>query len=97
VARRAAEVLKRLKYSNVTARHGDGYQGWSEKAPFEKIILTAAPPQVPKALVEQLAGNGKLVAPEGVENQRIVVMEKLADGSLKRKQSIPVRFVPMVH
>jgi protein-L-isoaspartate(D-aspartate) O-methyltransferase len=97
LARDAASVLKRLSYSNVIPREGDGYRGWPEKALFERIILTAAPPEVPKALVDQLAVNGKLVAPEGVDEQKIVVMEKLPDGSLIRKQSIPVRFVPMVH
>lgn len=97
LARQAAGLLKRLKYSNVVWLEGDGYQGWSEKAPFDRIILTAAPPEVPKALIDQLAVNGKLVAPEGVKKQRIIVMEKHPDGSLSRKQGIPVRFVPMVH
>jgi len=98
LAREAAGVLKRLKYSNVIPREGDGYQGWPENAPFDRIILTAAPPKVPRALIDQLAVRGKLVAPEGVDNQQqIVVMEKRSDGSMNRKQSIPVRFVPMVH
>jgi len=96
LAREVAGLLKRLNYSNVFPREGDGYRGWPEKAPFDRIILTAAPPEVPKALVEQLAVNGKLVAPEGVENQQIVVMEKRPDGSVTRRSSIPVRFVPMV-
>jgi protein-L-isoaspartate(D-aspartate) O-methyltransferase len=97
LARGAAAVLKRLNHSNVMPREGDGYQGWPERAPFERIILTAAPPEVRKALIVQLAVSGKLVAPEGMDKQTIVVMEKLSDGSLSRKQSVQVRFVPMIH
>jgi protein-L-isoaspartate(D-aspartate) O-methyltransferase len=97
LAREAAGVLTRLNYPNVIPREGDGYEGWPEKAPFERIILTAATPEIPQALIDQLAVNGKLVAPEGVEKQKIIVIEKLPDGSLSRKQSIPVHFVPMVH
>ena len=98
LARAAARVLKQLNYTNVTVREGDGYKGWPDKAPFDRIIVTAAPPEVPKALIDQLARGGKLVAPEGEGyQQKIVVIEKLPDGSLRRKESIPVLFVPMVH
>lgn len=96
LARESAAVLKLLGYSNVIPRQGDGYQGWPDHAPFDRIMLTAAPAEIPKALVDQLAAGGKLVAPEGVGKQKIVVLKKRADGSLSRKESIPVRFVPMV-
>ena len=70
--------------------------GWPEKAPFDRILLTAAAPQVPKTLTDQLRVGGKLVAPEGMVLQNLVLLEKRTDGSLQRKVSLPVRFVPMV-
>jgi protein-L-isoaspartate(D-aspartate) O-methyltransferase len=97
LAHESAGLLSRLGCTNVTVRAGDGYLGWPEKAPFDRIILTAAPPAVPKALIGQLAVGGRLIAPEGVSDQVIVVIEKRRDGSLRRTESLPVRFVPMVH
>ncbi len=96
IARRSGELLKQLGCANVFPREGDGYQGWPEKAPFDRIILTAAPPEVPKALTDQLKPGGILVAPVGVQRQELVVIEKRLDGTLKKRSSIPVRFVPMV-
>ena len=96
LARDSAALLKQLGYQNVFVRAGDGYQGWPEQAPFDRILLTAAPPEVPKTLVDQLQAGGKLVAPEGSVLQNLVLLEKRADGSLQRKVSLPVRFVPMV-
>ena len=98
LARRSAELLKNLGFTNVTVRHGDGYLGWPEEAPFERIILTAAPGEIPKTLINQLKAGGKLVAPvEGtVLNQELVVVEKSADGKLRQRSIFPVRFVPMV-
>ena len=96
LARKSAALLKQLGYSNIFVREGDGYKGWPEKAPFDRIILTAAPPDVPKALTDQLKAGGKLVAPVGEGLQQLVVIEKGRDGSLERKANIPVRFVPMV-
>ncbi len=98
LARSSASLLKQLGYSNVTVREGDGYKGWPEEAPFDRIILTAAPPELPKALLAQLARGGKLVAPVGrtVFGQDLVVVEKGADGKLHRRSVIPVMFVPMV-
>jgi protein-L-isoaspartate(D-aspartate) O-methyltransferase len=85
-------------YKNVTVRLGDGYKGWPDQAPFDRIILTAAPPEIPKALVDQLKPGGRLVAPEGrsVWDQELVVIDKGKDGRLKRRAVLPVRFVPMV-
>lgn len=98
LARRSAELLKSLGMKNVTVRLGDGYLGWPEEAPFERIILTAAPGEIPKTLINQLKAGGKLVAPVGgtVLNQDLVVVEKSADGKLRQRSIFPVRFVPMV-
>ena len=98
LAASAAQTLAALQYKNVTVRAGDGYLGWPKKAPFDRILLTAAPPAIPAALTTQLAPGGRLVAPEGEhDNQRLVVIDKLPSGALRRRESIPVRFVPMVH
>ena len=96
LAKSAEETLRRLGYKNVHVRHGDGYQGWPDKAPFDRIILTAAPPEIPQALIDQLAPGGRLVAPEGRGYQELIVIEKTKDGKIRRRKSIPVRFVPMV-
>lgn len=88
--------LERLGYDNVEVRHGDGYRGWPEHAPFDVIILAAAPPVVPPELVAQLAPGGRLVLPVGdLGSQELVVIEKQADGSATRRRVIPVAFVPM--
>jgi len=94
----ATAVLKSLGIRNVTVRCGDGYQGWTEEAPFDRIILTAAPPEIPPALLSQLKLGGKLVAPVGASPfvQNLVVVDKLADGSVRKRSVIPVAFVPMV-
>ena len=92
---RAADVLDGLGYDNINYRIGDGYQGWPEEAPFDAIIVTAAPPSLPQALVDQLKMGGRLVIPVGVYIQDLEVHTKTEDGLEKRKV-IPVRFVPMV-
>jgi protein-L-isoaspartate(D-aspartate) O-methyltransferase len=97
LAASAEQTLKRLGYSNVQVRQGDGYKGWPELAPFDRIILTAAPPEVPRALIDQLRPGGKLVAPVGSNvEQELLVIEKLADGKTRRRTVFPVMFVPMV-
>jgi protein-L-isoaspartate(D-aspartate) O-methyltransferase len=96
LAKSADQALNRLGYKNITVRQGDGYKGWPEKAPFDRIILTAAPPELPQALIDQLAPGGRLVAPVGRAYQELVVIDKTEDGKLRRRRSIPVRFVPMV-
>ncbi|SRR6266545_1985793 len=97
LARSARQRLAGLGVGNVTVRTGDGYTGWPEEAPFDGIILTAAPPEVPRALIDQLAARGRLVAPVGGSwNQELVVIEKRRDGSLRRWSEGGVRFVPMV-
>jgi protein-L-isoaspartate(D-aspartate) O-methyltransferase len=98
LARSSAAALKELGYDNVTVRLGDGYKGWPEHAPFDRIILTAAPPQVPDELIRQLRPGGRLVAPEGasVFGQQLVVIDKKPDGKIAKKAVLPVMFVPMV-
>jgi protein-L-isoaspartate(D-aspartate) O-methyltransferase len=98
LAASAAGTLKRLGFKNIYVRQGDGYKGWPEKAPFDRILLTAAPSEVPPALLDQLKPGGRLVAPVGAGpfSQEIVVIDKMKDGSLKRRRDIPVIFVPMV-
>ena len=94
LADKASAVLKELGYDNIHVRVGDGYYGWEEEAPFDAIILTAAPDEVPAPLLEQLAEGGRLVVPEGKMTQTLVIYQKL-NGKIDRNNSIPVRFVPM--
>jgi protein-L-isoaspartate(D-aspartate) O-methyltransferase len=93
----ARERLARMGYANVKVRIGDGYQGWPEAAPFDRVIVTAAPETVPKALVAQLADGGVLVAPVGPEGetQQLLRLRKRA-GTTTEEHLAPVRFVPMV-
>lgn len=96
LARLAAQTLSDLGYRNVTVREGDGYLGWPDKAPFDRIILTAAPPQLPQILVDELKPGGKLVAPIGSgDDQNLVLVEKSETGKITTKTVLPVRFVPM--
>jgi protein-L-isoaspartate(D-aspartate) O-methyltransferase len=97
LAARARDTLTRLGYRNVQVRSGDGYGGWPEAAPFNKVIVTAAPPGLPQALVDQLAVGGTLVVPVGTQGsgQMMTVVRKTAEG-VTSTQTIPVRFVPMV-
>jgi len=90
----AASVLDRLGYRNIKFRIGDGYMGWPEHAPFDRIIVTAAPEDVPQPLMDQLKEGGRLVAPVGRISQDLVVLEKHKSG-VTRRCTIPVRFVPM--
>jgi protein-L-isoaspartate(D-aspartate) O-methyltransferase len=96
LARSAALVLRTNGFRNVRIREGDGYKGWAEFAPYDKILLTAAPPEIPAELLAQLRPGGRLVAPVGVDAQRLVVVNKLLDGTTETQTILPVRFVPMV-
>ena len=96
LAASSAKTLQRTGCRNVTVRHGDGYQGWPQHAPFDRVILTAAPPVIPQALIDQLKPGGKLVAPEGDREQLLMVIEKGMDGRTSKRSVIPVIFVPMV-
>ena len=81
--------------TNVFFKIGNGYRGWKEKAPFDAIIVTAAPKTVPKELVEQLKDGGRMIMPLGDENQQLVIIQK-KKGRIIQTESIPVRFVPLV-
>ena len=95
LADRARKVLTELGYKNIRTRTGDGYRGWPEAAPFDKIIVTAAPDEVPAALVDQLAVNGIMVVPVGRGDQMMTILRK-TPGGVVRRETIPVRFVPMI-
>ena len=95
LADRARAALEAMGYANVTIRTGDGYHGWPERAPFDRIIGAAAAPDVPAALVDQLADGGLLVMPVGVSYQELRVLQKRGP-SLETLNTLPVRFVPMV-
>jgi protein-L-isoaspartate(D-aspartate) O-methyltransferase len=89
----ARQRLSRLGCRNVTQRVANGHQGWPEQAPFDKILVSAAPEEVPPALLEQLAPGGRMVLPAGPpEHQQLLVLEKAADGTLKRREVFGVRF-----
>ncbi|MGO8927693.1 MAG: protein-L-isoaspartate(D-aspartate) O-methyltransferase [Limisphaerales bacterium] len=95
LARRAAADLRRLGYTNVSVRAGDGYKGWSEAAPFDAIIVTCAPEKVPPPLIEQLKDGGRMIIPVGPTwDQELVLLRKRGD-KLERHAVLPVRFVPM--
>ncbi|MBN2030074.1 protein-L-isoaspartate(D-aspartate) O-methyltransferase [bacterium] len=94
LAKQASDILQAEGYDNVFCRCGDGYQGWPEKAPFDAIIVTAAPPRIPEPLVEQLKEGGRMIIPVGTYFQELVLLTK-KDGEISKKQLIPVRFVPM--
>jgi protein-L-isoaspartate(D-aspartate) O-methyltransferase len=96
LARRAATTLKEAGCSNVTVRLSDGYLGWPEHAPFDRILVTAAPDHVPQPLVQQLASGGRMVIPVGPAGgvQELLVIEKTASGVVQ-KVTIPVMFVPL--
>ncbi|MCG8324615.1 MAG: protein-L-isoaspartate(D-aspartate) O-methyltransferase [Thiotrichales bacterium] len=94
---RARETLQRLGYSNVEVRIGDGYHGWSEAAPFDAILVTAAPEQIPQPLIDQLAPGGRLVIPVGAQGsiQSLKVLVKDAEGNIRESDALPVSFVPL--
>jgi protein-L-isoaspartate(D-aspartate) O-methyltransferase len=98
LGREAAGRLQELGYRNVEVRIGDGYKGWPEKAPFDAIVVTAAAPAVPKALVEQLKPGGRMVIPVGGDGdtQYLKLLIKRADGGYDERRVLPVRFVPLV-
>ena len=98
LAKLSSSVLKKLGFDNVTVRNGNGYKGWAEEAPFDRIMVTAAPEEIPNMLVDQLTEGGIMVIPVGeqFEIQYLWVLTKEHSGSIKKEKILPVRFVPMV-
>jgi protein-L-isoaspartate(D-aspartate) O-methyltransferase len=98
LADEARERLARLGYGRVTVRHGDGYAGWPEQAPFDAIVVTAGADSIPPALIRQLAPGGRLVMPVGdpLLDQELVLVEKDRAGRIASRQVLPVRFVPLL-
>tara|TARA_B100001250_G_scaffold144171_1_gene123419 strand:- start:22475 stop:23101 length:627 start_codon:yes stop_codon:yes gene_type:complete len=97
LANNAREKLNSIGYNNIKIKHGDGYQGWKEHAPFDKIIITAAPTEIPPELIKQLKEGGLMVLPVGEShNQELIVVRKKGKRLIK-EYIIPVRFVPMIH
>lgn len=94
LAERSTRVLQQLGYKNVFVKTGNGYLGLPEQAPFDAIVVTAAPDEIPQALVDQLAVGGKMVIPVGSENQEMLVIKKTKKG-VTEKRTMKVRFVPM--
>lgn len=94
LAKNAEKVIKELNYKNVFVKSGDGYKGWPEQAPFDAIIITAAPTKIPQPLVDQLAIGGRMILPIGNLYQELVLLTKTESG-IQKKTLLPVRFVPM--
>jgi protein-L-isoaspartate(D-aspartate) O-methyltransferase len=94
LGKRAEALLDTLGYDNVFVRIGDGFKGWPEKAPFDGIVVTCAPPEIPQPLIDQLADNGRLVIPVGTAWQELLLVTK-RNGKVIRESITPVRFVPM--
>ena len=97
LAKRSKALLREMDFENIHVKHGDGYKGWPEEAPFDKIIVTAAPEEVPEALKEQLKPGGKMVLPVGDQFQLLKVIRKSASGKISEETITGVRFVPMIH
>lgn len=91
----ASELLKKMNYQNVHVEIGDGYRGLPDQAPFDAIIVTAAPGHIPQPLIEQLKTGGKMIIPVGEFYQELVLITKQSDGRMTTKSVLPVRFVPM--
>ncbi len=91
----AQKLLKELNYQNIFVHIGDGYEGLPDKAPFDAIIVTAAPVHLPEPLLQQLKIGGRMILPVGDLWQELILIQKEKDGSIKKKSVLPVRFVPM--
>ncbi|HEX9653536.1 MAG TPA: protein-L-isoaspartate(D-aspartate) O-methyltransferase [bacterium] len=92
----ASRRFKKMGYDNIFLKFGDGYKGWPEHAPFDGIVVTAAPDHVPRNLVDQLRIGGRMIIPVGDVNQDLLVVFKQSDGTIRKESRIPVRFVPML-
>jgi len=100
LAKNAAKTLKKLKYNNISIKIGNGFLGWTEKAPFDAILVSCAVDEIPKMLVAQLKIKGKMILPlsEPIQgNQYLWLIEKESDNNIIKKRFVEVRFVPMVN
>jgi protein-L-isoaspartate(D-aspartate) O-methyltransferase len=95
LGRKAAYTLRRLRYDNVYVKVGDGFQGWPEHAPFDKIIVTCSPEGVPRPLIEQLREGGRMIVPVGERYQQTLYLYRKSRGELEREALLPTLFVPM--
>ena len=95
LANAARDRLQKLGYRNISVRHGDGYHGWQSEAPFDVIVVAAAPDHIPQALIDQLAPGGRMVIPVGDFYQELMMVEKDQNGKITKREIIPVAFVPM--
>ena len=96
LSEKATGVFSDLGYTNIYCKVGDGYHGWEEKAPFDAIIVTCAPKDVPEALKNQLAEGGKMIIPVGENQVQQLVLLQKRNGKIRQKEMLPVRFVPMI-
>ncbi len=95
LAQRAKKLLEELNYTNIVVKQGDGFLGWPEKAPFDAIIVTCAPGEIPESLLAQLSEGGRMIIPVGTYSQKLKLVNK-KQGRLKVEDLIPVRFVPLL-
>lgn len=95
LAKMARQTLERLGYKNAQVRLGDGYRGWPEHAPFDAIIVTCAPENIPPDLVTQLRDGGRMIIPVGGGTEQELVLLRKKDGKIEKESVLPVRFVPM--
>ncbi|MCL2765661.1 MAG: protein-L-isoaspartate(D-aspartate) O-methyltransferase [Treponema sp.] len=97
LALRSKKIFTALNINNINVKHGDGYSGWPEEAPFDAIIVTAAPEELPEKLIEQLKENGKMIIPVGkIHSTQMLKLITKKDKNITEKDLLPVRFVPMV-
>ena len=92
----AENRFRKLRITNVTSKFGDGAKGWPEGAPFDRVILTCAPPEIPATLLNQLKTGGIMVAPEGRDREQALVVIRRTEEGFERRELLPVRFVPLV-
>ena len=97
LGRKAEQLLKELGYTNVSVKIGDGFKGWEEHAPYDAIIVTCAPTNIPEPLKRQLKDGGRMIIPVGKFNSQTLVLLRKSDGVLKEAATLSVRFVPMVN
>ena len=92
----AENRFRKLRITNVTSKFGDGAKGWPEGAPFDRVMLTCAPPEIPATLLNQLKTGGIMVAPEGRDREQSLVVTRRTEEGFERRELLPVRFVPLV-